>query len=744
MLAKFLLGSAALILGVSPAMAEAPAAPAARPLTLERVFGTPALGGTPVRGQRLSPDGKLLTSLRARKDEKERFDLWAMDVATGEERMLVDSRKVGSGAALSEAEKMQRERRRIGGSTGIVGYQWAPDGRSILVPLEGDLYIATRAGEVRRLTVTAAGELNPAVSPSGGYVSFVRDRNLFTLDLASGTERQVTQGGGGTISFGEAEFVAQEEMARYTGYWWSPGDRMIAVEKFDEAPVGIVSRAAIGADGTTVYDQRYPRAGTPNALVELYVIKPDGTGQIKVDLGKETDIYLARVDWTADGAALLVQRESRDQKRLDMLRVDPATGQSNILFSETSGERSWINLHDNLKPLKDGSLIWWSERDGHGHLYRWTAGTWTQLTKGDWDVRDLVAVDEVKGRVIFTANKDTPVEQQVYAVDLANPGAPRQLTGGGYWNSAEMDRSGTRMLVSRSSPDQPPQSYLADAEGRRLRWVDRNEVAGDHPYAPFLASHVSPEFGTFKAADGSVLHYKLLKPKSAPGERHPVLVQVYNGPGAGRQVMRNWGNPLHQYLVDKGWVVFSVDGRGSPDRGKAFEDQIYHAMGTVEVVDQLAGVTWLKTQDFVDPNKIAVFGWSYGGYMTLRLLEAAPGIFAAGVSGAPVTRWELYDTHYTERYLGDPNKDPKSYMSSDALTDAEKIADPLLLIHGMADDNVVFEHSTALMAKLQKAGHPFETMVYPGQTHSVGGPGISVHLWKTIEAFLDRAVAHPE
>jgi dipeptidyl-peptidase-4 len=219
-----------------------------------------------------------------------------------------------------------------------------------------------------------------------------------------------------------------------------------------------------------------------------------------------------------------------------------------------------------------------------------------------------------------------------------------------------------------------------------------------------------------------------------------VLVIVYGGPGAGRQVTNSWASPIEQYLVQQGWAVFSVDGRGTPDRGKAFEDQIYRAMSSVEVQDQLAGLDWLKSQDWVDPKRIAVYGWSYGGYMTLRLLESAPGIFAAGVSGAPVTKWELYDTHYTERYMGMPQDPGGAYAKANPLTYTDKIADPLLVIHGMADDNVVFENSTALMAKLQAAGKPFETMVYPGQTHRVAGPGVSVHLWRTILAFLDRNV----
>jgi dipeptidyl-peptidase 4 len=205
-------------------------------------------------------------------------------------------------------------------------------------------------------------------------------------------------------------------------------------------------------------------------------------------------------------------------------------------------------------------------------------------------------------------------------------------------------------------------------------------------------------------------------------------------------VTATWGGALQQLLVDNGWIVFSVDGRGTPDRGKAFEDGIYQAMGSVEVADQLAGVAWLKGQSYVDARKIAVYGWSYGGYMTLKLLQAAPGTFAAGVSGAPVTKWGLYDTHYTERYMGDPRVVPDAYAKSDVIPHAAKIADPLLLIHGMADDNVVFDHSTALMGALQGSAIPFETMVYPGQTHRVGGPKVSVHLWTSILNFLNREV----
>ncbi len=709
-------------------------------LTLARVFANPDLSGAQPRALRLSPDGRLVTLLRARADEKERFDLWAIDTTTGAERMLVDSKTVGSGAELSEAEKMQRERSRIGGSRGIVAYDWAPDGRSILVPLDGDLFMARLDGSTARLTDTPDGELNPVVSPRGTAISFVRDQNLFVQPLTpGGVAKAITTDGGGTVHWGEAEFVAQEEMDRRTGYWWSPDERHIAVQRFDEAPVKVVPRAAIGAAGTRIYEQRYPAAGTPNVLVDLYVMKSDGTGAVKVNLGIERDIYLARVDWTPDGSALLVQRQSRDQKRLDMLRVDPATGRATILFTEKAGAKSWLNLSDAYHVMADGSLIWRSDRSGYGHLYRFAAGKWTQLTRGDWVVSDLIGVDDERRRIFFTANRDDVLEQHVYALDLARPGEVRRLTDRGYTHSASMDAAASRLIVSRSGPAQPGQTYLADAEGKRLSWLNENAVVAGHPYFPFLASHQETKFGTLKAADGSVLHWEMIAPPLEPGKRYPVFFQHYGGPGS-QTVTRGWQGALPQFLVDQGWIFFQIDNRGSPNRGKVFEDQIFHAMGTVEVADQLAGADYLKSLAFVDPTRIATYGWSYGGYMSVKMLEKNPGVYAAAVAGAPVTDWQLYDTHYTERYMGDPRIDPAGYAASAAIAGAGGIRDPLLLIHGMADDNVFLDNSTALAAELQKTATPFEMMFYPGQTHRVGGPGVSEHLWGTILNFLDRTV----
>ncbi|QJU56582.1 prolyl oligopeptidase family serine peptidase [Sphingomonas sp. AP4-R1] len=728
--------------------AAAPPAASASPatgLTLERLFQSPGLAGPAPRLLKLSPDGKLATLLKNRPEDRDRYDLWAIDTTTGEQRMLVDSEKVGTGAALSEEEKMRRERLRIGALKGITAYDWAPDGKSLLVPLDGDLYLAGLDGSVRRLTNTPETEIEAKVSESGRYVSFVRGQNLFAIDLATGKEQQLTTDGKDALSWGTAEFVAQEELNRFSGTWWAPGDQRVAVQRTDESGVKVVSRASIGADGTRVFDQRYPAAGTPNAVVQLWVMNADGTARVQVDLGADPDIYLARVNWARDGKTLYVQRLSRDQKTLDMLKVDAATGKSTLLFSETS--KTWINLTDDFRALADGSLIWSSERSGTKHLYRWVAGKWIPLTRGAWTLETdgqsfnagLIGVDQADHRLFFTANKDDVLESQVYAIDYLKPGEPQRITERGWWNDAQMDRTGQRLIIRRSSPTQPPQYYLADAAGKRLTWISENAVTGDHPYAPYLARHRETVFGTMKAADGSILHWKMIKPTMEPGKHYPVFMEHYGGPHV-QTVQRAWANPMGQYLASQGWIYFEIDNRGSANRGRAFEDQIYHAMGTVEVEDQVAAAKWLKTLDYVDPAKVVTYGWSYGGYMTLKMLEAAPGVFAAGIAGAPVTKWELYDTAYTERYLGDPTRLPKVYEKSDALADATAIQDPLLVIHGMADDNVVFENSTMLFARMQEAKVPFEMMVYPGKTHGVSGEGAQTHVWGTILRFLQRTV----
>ena len=761
---KALTLAAALTLGTcltAPCQAQTTTETAPMDLTFERVFASPGLDGPTPRKVKLSPDGRYLTVLRNREADRERYDLWAYDRNAGEWAMLVDSEALGSGRDLSEDEKMQRERARVGSLKGIIDYQWTEDGSGVLVPLDGDLYLARLSGETVQLTDTEESELNPALSNTGAYVSFVRDRRLWVGETGGETQ-PVTPKEGEDVRWGEAEFVAQEEMARLTGYWWSPDDRRVAVERFDESMVGIVTRAAIGATGTKVFDQRYPVAGSENADVELYVMDPDGKNRIKVDLaahqqpgiyteGDPTDFYLARVDWAPDGSALYVQRQNREQTVLDMLKVDPETGAATPVFTEKAAVADyWINLGDDYKLLDNGDLVWWSERDGYGHLYLYSAGDdWQdarQLTRGAFVVSKLVGVDQDAGRLFYLATSaEDPLEQHIYSLDYSDPAAqPQRLTEAGYTHSATMDGKGQTLVITRSNDDTPPHSYIANQQGQRLAWIEENALDADHPYAPYLASHRPTQYGTIEAEDGTPLYWEMVTPEMEPGKRYPVYYYHYSGPGP-QIVNRGWNGALRQAIVDKGYIWFALDNRGSNYRGVAFEQPLYRAMGGVEVRDQKAGAEYLKTLDFVDPDKIAIDGWSYGGYMTLKQLQADPGLYAAGVSGAPVTRWELYDTHYTERYMGTPQADGEAYTAASAIPEATKITDPLLIIHGMADDNVVFENATEVISAMQEANVPFEMMLYPGYTHRVSGEQISPHRYNTVFRFLEsHGVTPPE
>lgn len=737
-IAHFLAAAALFVPAAASAQLPVPAGVAQQPqLTIERVFESPSLNGTVPRSPKLSPDGRYLAVLRNRATDLQRYDLWAFDRETGQWRMLVDSEKLGGGQAMSEAEKMQRERKGTVSLKGIVTYDWSSDGKSILVPLDGVLYLAEIDGTVARAKGTGKGEmLNSVLSETGKYLSFVRDNRVWVGPVGSAV-RPITPAQGALVHWGEAEFIAQEELDRLTGYWWSPKDSRIAIERFDEAPVNVITRAAIGAEGTKTFEQRYPAAGTSNVDVSLYVVDPNGGHQVKVELGTDRDIYLARVDWAPDGKKLYVQRENRLQTRLDILSVDPATGRNRVVFSETAAPQHWVNLNDNYKFLDDGSLIWWSERDGFGHLYRFADGRWTQLTSGPWVVRDLAGVDQQSHRLFFSATKDDLLAPQVYSVDYLNPADPLRLTDAAFANAASMDKKGKTLLVGRSSPTQPPQAYLADGSGKLLTWVEENRLDSSHPYAPYLASHRLPTFGTIKGPDGTTLYWKMITPRLKPGARYPVLFEHYGGPHS-QTVSKSWGGALEQAIVDKGYIYFEIDNRGSDNRGVDFEKAIYRAMGSVEVQDQKAGAEYLKSLPFVDPRRIAIDGWSYGGYMTLKMLEADPGLYAAGIAGAPVTKWELYDTSYTERYMGTPKTDAAAYAKSDALADAGKISDALLIIHGMSDDNVFFENSSELIGELQHENVPFEMMLYPGETHRSGVPKLQAHRWNTIFNFLNR------
>ena len=452
---------------------------AAEQLTIERIFSAPALSGESIRALRFAPDGQSLTYLKGRDDDASRYDLWQYQIDSGEHRLLVNSDSLYSGPEnLSDEEKARRERLRLSGS-GIVDYQWSAQSDALLFPLNGDVYYYDlEQGKARQITDTEAFETDARLSPQGNYVSFIREQNLYTVHLDSGKEQAITHSGGGVIKFGMAEFVAQEEMDRMTGYWWAPDESSLVLTKVDETPVDIATRSEIYADRIDMIEQRYPFAGTDNVDIDLGWVKLSEREQSLestiqwLGLSELGDGYLARVNWMNDGKRFTYQWQSRDQQTLELRLVETEALKQQVLITETSD--SWVNIHDDLYFLNDNKhFVWASERSGYKHLYlyRVDGSLIRQLTAGNWAVDKLEAIDEQTGVIYFSGRQSSPLERHLYRNQLntGSPGSPSRIT----------EREGIHSIVFASdaqsypdtfeSPEQPPQVSLHGPTGNDWR-----------------------------------------------------------------------------------------------------------------------------------------------------------------------------------------------------------------------------------------------------------------------------------
>jgi dipeptidyl-peptidase-4 len=713
----------------------------AKQLELERLFADPALSGATPRSLSMAPDGSRVTYLKGKAEDANRLDLWQYHIKEGKHSLLVDADSLISGAeTLSDEEKARRERMRLFAS-GIISYSWAKNSDALLFPLNGDLYYYQLSNKTaKKLTDTSEFETDATISPTGRYVAFIRGQNLFVLDIASGKETQLTTDGGGDIKNGMAEFVAQEEMGRMTGYWWAPDDSKIAFTRTDESGVAEVVRNEIYADEIKLFNQRYPYTGTANAKIQLGVVTLKDGSINWLPHGENEDIYIPRVEWTKNARYLSYQWQSRNQQQLELRLVDLSNNQQKVLLSENSN--TWLNLHDDLHFLdNERGFIWASERDGYKHLYHFdfNGKLQRQLTSGNWVVDELDAVNEKQGMVYFTGRKDTPLERHLYQVSLKD-GNIRRLTEAGFDHALVMAKDGSSFIDSFSNVSTPTKVALRGLDGKVLTWLEQNELNSSHALTPYHADLTAPRFGTLEAEDGQTMHYRLFAPKTLQQDKkYPVIVSVYGGPHAQR-VTNSWSPRdlyLH-YLVQQGYLVFQLDNRGSYNRGKAFEDPIYLKLGEVELNDQIRGVEYLRSLPYVAADKIAIYGHSYGGYMAIMAMFKAADYFTAGVSGAPVTDWALYDTHYTERYLGHPAQNAQGYTDSAVFPYTAGLKGNLLIYHGMADDNVLFTHSTKLYKQLQDKGLLFDMINYPGSKHSMFGQPVQTHLHKSITQFFDR------
>jgi dipeptidyl-peptidase-4 len=702
-------------------------------LTLERVAHYPMPGMNAPVSVRFSPDGRLLTYLWSEDSSLVR-QLWAYDVQTRSARLLL--RAVGEGdtdATVSADETLRRERLRMRGF-GITSYAWAETRNILLVPMLGRVYVSDDEGEHLRELATGGEAIDPHLSPDSQRVAYVQHGELWVIDTTEGSlpaqltfdASPVLPNGEQLITNGLAEFIAQEEMGRASGFWWSRDGANLAFAQVDVSAVTPFSIAHDFDNPPESEQHRYPFAGGTNARVRLAVIGADGSNRRWVPLGDDSDLYLARVDWAPDGG-LYFQVESRDQRKLELRRYDPVAATLDVVIREESA--GWINLHDDLRFVRregaaddDYQILWSSERSGFRHLYLYNrdGGGCTQITSGDWPVDRVV--DAHGGCVYFLAGAESPLERHVYRVCIPSPHdsgarpdsiAMERLTKEPGVHAAVLAPDGKLFADLWDSANRAPGLDLRAEDGRRIDRVFENpdneaqrlELGG-------------PEFFTTQADDGTLLHAAFYPAMSAAAPA-PLIVSVYGGPHV-QQVSNSWSMTVDlrtQYLRRLGFAVLKLDNRGSARRGLAFERAIAENLGDHEVRDQLAGIRAVSNRPDVDGSRVGVYGWSYGGYMTLMCMLQQPDVFRAGVAGAPVTDWDGYDTHYTERYMRSPAQNARGYQESSALGRAGNLAGELLLVHGMIDENVHFRHTVRLVDALIAAQKPFRLLPFPHERH---------------------------
>jgi dipeptidyl-peptidase-4 len=705
-------------------------------LTVERIFAQPSLSGRLTRGIEWMPDGKSVSFLDSKGEGRgAKTELWAIDAATGARRLLVSAEKLESVTPANNERGTQATGlgRRAPGQ-----YRWAPGGEALL--LQGATSLGWFDLNAQSGHVLVSGKdriVDPKISPDGKYVSFVRDHNLWLVGVSDGKERAVTQGGTEGVRKGELDWVYPEELAIGTAYWWAPDSSAIAYFEMDQREVAQYPLVDFKSYSGEADDERYPPAGGENPVVRVLVAPVAGGEPRVMDTGADKDVYIARVNWLMDSKHVAIQRLNREQNVLDLLFADAATGASRVTLTER--DKSWINISDDLRFLKDGKrFLWSSERSGYRHLYLYGVDgkEIAQLTKGEWEVAGVSAVDEAKSVVYFTAMEKSPMERHLYRVGLDGSGFKRiTKEDGTHGINFAPDASGFVDTYSNNMTPQRQDLYRVD--GTRTAVIDENRVD------ELAAYHLSPvDFVSVKAHDGAQLNAMMIKPPGFdPSRKYPVIVYTYGGPHA--QVVTNaWGGNnflWHQQMAQKGFIIFALDNRGSAGRGHVFEEPLHLRLGAIELSDQRDGAAYLKSLPYVDGERIGVWGWSYGGHMTLHLMFEAGDIFKVGFAGGPVTDWKFYDTIYTERYLGLPQKNASGYEDSSPVKYAGQLKGKLMIAHGTGDDNVHFANTLEVLDKLIDAGKYVEMLPFPGRGHGVGDPAARRVLQRRVtQFFLDN------
>ena len=732
-LIRTLLLCAACLAPAQAALAQQP-----RDLTVERIYGGPSLSGQVLRDTRWSPDGKWLSYLTG---NGERTEIWVVDAATGERRVLVDAAHLRDVLLPPASRGQQTGLGRLTPSQ----YRWAPDSQALLfIGAQQLAWYDLKSQTSRHLLAAPAAPAASAegyatlddakISPDGRWVSFIRNHDLWVVSVAAGQPRPLTRGGTDELRNGELDWVYPEELDIQTAHWWSPDSTKIAFLQLDQSPVGKYPLVDELAYEGKLVEERYPIAGSPNPVARVGVVPVAGGAVRWMDTGTDKTVLLARVDWLPDSRRVAIQRLTRVQNRLDLLFADAASGRAQTILTEM--DQSWINIADDLQFFAHGQrFLWSSERSGFRHLYLYDlSGTQlAQITRGEWQVEGVESIDEDSGQLYFTSTQASPIERHLYRVSLAG-GDPVQVTRDRGNHGVNLAPDARHFLDTYSTAMVPPRQGLYNANGSRVAALAENKVAELDAY------RMSPvEFFTVPGADGTVLHASLIKPRGFdPSRKYPVLVYLYGGPHVQlvRDVWQGTNFLWNQMMAQRGFIIFTVDNRGSAGRGHAFESAILRHFGEAELADQLAGVNWLKRQPYVDGDRVGIWGWSFGGYMTCLAMLRAGDTFKAGFAGAPVTDWRYYDTIYTERYMGLPQDNPNGYRDSSPVNYAAGLRGKLLVAHASGDDNVHFGNTLGLADKLVDAQKYAEFLIYAGRGHGITDAPARIHIFNRVTQFF--------
>jgi len=713
--------------------------PPTKPLTIENLFQPGGLAGRGPETTTWSPDGARVSYVQ--RDEKgEKGELWYVDAATGEKKVLVSAAKLASLDPDVNKVNNEREKERLT-RYHVAAYLWAPDSKHLMFDSQGQLWLYDLGNETAvQFTSAPDPSGDPKFSPDGNHVAYVRKHNLYVRPTSGKDEKQLTKDTGDNLLNGDIDWVYAEELGVRSNYFWSPDSKEIVFLHMDETNVPTYPITDWIPTHPTVDQEKYPKVGDSNPVVKLAVVDIDKGKTRWISLPRDTDTYIPRFGWVKEGV-VWAEVLNRTEDKLDLYFVDAKSGKARlVLTEETPG--AWIDFeHVEVKFLKSTpQFLWPSWRDGNMHLYLYSfdkqnpmeadAKLERQLEKGDYEVLGIDGVDEAAGSVFFEANKDDARQTHIFSVQLDGTGVKALTTQEGQ-HFANFSDDGKHYTHMYFGPQTAPTLTLCAVGGAcNPVWKANDEIAE--------YGLRSPKFLEFKADDGTTLYGRLLlPPESVASGKIPVIVNIYGGPAA-QTVRKGVPDAFDEILSRKGFAIFSVDNRGTPGRDKKFQTAIRHEFGAVELKDQLTALDQLLAQyPQLDKDRIGIWGWSNGGSMTLYAMTHSDR-FKAGVAVAPVTNQVNYDSIYTERYMGLLKDDKAGYEMSDVTKSADKLHGALLLVHGTSDDNVHFQNSIQMINALINAGKQFRLMIYPNKTHSIAGKDARVHLFTMIVDHFER------